>query len=367
LQLKLAGFYMAEVLLIVPFLLSYKWVKIYTDTHYLFTYIAIAFVFIVLWALLSLIANSEAYSLILSEARALFYVAIGFFFCRAFYKRSKLLLPKFLVYIGLLYPIGFLYLQQQVIGLGGSEKIYLNLPLLVVALFACIYYSSNLSWLVLLAWFPAIYFSLFRQSYFVFLSLILLLTYGLFTDIKTLSRKSLFIIAILLPCIFLLVNSGFFSTVSDFVLSNLYPEDSLGYHQIIYKSVDAQNDQSMFVRYEAIRSIITDFHILPTLMPEGTSDNVFEIRLNNRDSGFLYVARRFGILGIFGICYLIRAFVWRLSPLFLMSGMLSIFLLYVTGAIFHIGYVGLAFGVLLHVFTLPNKSIKRALPLCQER
>lgn len=357
LQLKFFGFYAAEVLLIIPLLLGQKWLHTYLDYHYFIKSSICAIFVVIVWTLLSLLVYSSDYSLIFSEARSLIWLCFGFYFCRAFYRRTGLVVPKFLAYVGLLYPIGYLNLHQQVIASGGSDKLYLNLPLLVVSIFTSIYYRSRLSWLILFAWLPVVYLSLFRQSYLVYLALVFLLLLGAFTDLNSLTPKSFARIAI--PCIILsyAINLGFHQRFIDYAIYNLYPQGSSGYHQIIYKTIDSDNDSSSQLRFEALWSSFTNSSIMPTPIADGTFDSIIQGKINTRDSGFIFVTRRLGVLGLFVLFYLALSLLFLPSLAALASGLLVFFLMYVTGAMFHIGYVSAMFGVLLHILLFPSTNL----------
>jgi len=351
-QLTIFGFYAAELPLLLSIFFGRNWLAKSIDTTFFARSISFCSFIIILWSIISLLADNSKQSLIFSETRSLIWLSLGFFFCRAYFRRTGIVVPRFLVYMGLLYPLGYLYLYLLVIRAGGIEKLYLNLPLILVSVFTAIYYKSRLSWLVIIAWLPVVYLSLYRQSYVVIFFLIILLFLALFVDLNSLSLKAFVQTLLIFGISFVFASSGIVLSAVDYAILNLYPESSVGYNQIIYKTFDSSNDSSTQTRFDALLSSFSSPSTFPTFMANGTYDTLLEGEFNTRDSGFFFVSKRFGVLGVIFLLYCLFLILIPSSLASFFFGLSVFFLMFVTGSMFDIGYIAASFGILLHIVTL---------------
>ncbi|MEA5423127.1 hypothetical protein [Synechococcus sp. CCY9202] len=361
--LLINGYYAGDVLLVIPYFLCRQDLKQYVNLKAVESKFCIFLLCLIAFSAISLFVHPELQRPILSETRALAWMAFAFLISNNARSCPLSILGKITILLSIVYPILFFarISLSSPDPFGLDLKSFPNLFLLICSV-SLLLEASKFRWplLVLMCWMPVAFVSLFRSS--ILLAVYLLLV----VCVYALTNKHSTLIKLLVPlgsAIVIYLSFGQIISSVEQLFRLLYSGGDLAYNQIVAKSFDANEDSSAMARSLAVSEALEFRNVMPSLLGTGntTFDKGFDsiTNKNNNDSTYLYLARRLGILAIplIGL-FLVNL---RYSRLNLFTNLLVLpsffFLCYITGGQFAVPSLGLAFGFYLG-FLWPSLKLK---------
>ena len=358
--LVIGGLYLAEILVFLSFLFGRKSVFLagFLESRF-FSFNLNSLYAILLWSLISLsFAPSDSFRLILSETRSLVFLCTGFCLTRyALLKGYTRQLYSWLFFTSLSYPFLYFILLVPFSGSGsGVYKVFPQIPLFILSVgILLLLRRFRCATLLLASWTPVLLFSFFRSSlvlgvyFFVLLSVYVVVSAtSNFVPVQRIVAGSLAIVFAFI-CF-----SGFLPRFDSSYLSFFYQDSVLFQTQILHKLDNAGSVDSDQARDRNFRQAFSFDDIFPSLLPYGTS---FDLNLNdgmnNLDSGYLYISRRFGVLLSFALLFSLFRVYLRNPIVFLCIGAPFLFFLYYTGSFSNIGALAGPVGAILALSLCP--------------
>ena len=373
--IQVLGFNVSEFFLIFAYFLNRKKLNglIKTNKKYL-NNLLILISFIAIWVIFSINTASiyDSQKDILREARSFSWIIIAFYLCRLHQNISNEYLPRIIIHSSFLFPIFQIFriiLGNNLASVFFLEtKVYIPMLLLTTSFLALLSYKRKwLALFLLLLWTPGSIISLFRICILVVLTLYFSWIYFFLSELFKSSRiKKIISFSIISVVAIIAFNNldGFDNTLTNFaaLIAENFPR---AFNQIIYKTFYLQEKSGDFLRIEMFKRAISLPNILPStlganLFIDNVSQKSITSEFNVLDSGFFYIANRFGIFWIPSIIFFINKIIkgWKLNLIAITGIVIFIETFLFTGQDIYLSYCAASLGIFLCFMTFNRKINK---------